>query len=113
MNGRVGALLLVFFVIVIIIIIIIIIIIYSSLVIDHVPLVATINLPALAMNQDLTARILPAGFTSFLACSLCGPGKYQTGTGRDALIGRVEASALFFIYEVVFQRLFMNQQLLA
>jgi hypothetical protein len=51
----------------------------------RVTLVATIHGPAFAMSQDLTQTILPAGLTSDLACSQCGAGTYQTGSGQGSM----------------------------
>ena len=47
----------------------------------NVALTASIREAAFAMSQDLTQTILPAGLTTDLACSQCGAGTYQTGTG--------------------------------
>jgi hypothetical protein len=46
------------------------------------------------MSQNLTQNILgvlPAGASTGHNCSLCGPGTYQTGSGRVILIGTFDS----------------------
>ena len=67
---------------------------------------AIVHESAPAISQALTQTIRPAlaGTTARVDCLLCGAGTYQTGSGLDALIWSLEASALCSTHIAVFLR---------